>query len=92
MAETLHLQNPDQVTEQAAGPSRLGRAMGKIGEGVRWAAPVVGTALKEETGVDPYRFAAEQPELNHDQQFATGVTRWAIRRAAEHMTERRAAA
>lgn len=71
--------------------SALRTAGSAMAEGARWAAPAVGTALKEETGVDLYRFAGEQPELNKDQNFAAGVTRWAIRRAVEHMAERQGA-
>jgi hypothetical protein len=77
------------------GPSRLMGALRTAGnamrEGGRWAAPVVGAALQEEAGVDVYKFAGEQPELNEDQQFATGVTRWALRRGMEHLAERAAA-
>jgi hypothetical protein len=76
------------------GSSRLMGALRTAGnamrEGGRWAAPVVGAALQEEAGVDVYKFAGEQPELNEDQQFATGVTRWALRRGMEHLAERAA--
>lgn len=78
----------------ASGPSRLMGALrtagNAMGEAARWTTPVVGTALKEETGMDVYRFAGEQPELNEDQQFAAGVARWAIRRGMEHLAERQA--
>lgn len=84
---------PDPAPD--SGQSRLMGALKTAGsavaEGARWAAPVVGTALKEETGVDLYKFSAEQPELDRDQNFAAGVTRWAIRRGLERLAESQAA-
>ncbi len=77
---------PDEGTSSAS-------AMDLLKQGARWMAPVVGTALKEEAGIDPYRFTSEgQPELTEDQQFVTGFVRWAGRRGAEMLAERAAAA
>lgn len=75
------------------GPSRLGgalkTAMEATGQAARWIAPAAGTALKEETGFDPFQFTKEgQPDLDQDQQFVSGCLRWAGRRGAEVLAER----
>ena len=75
------------------GPSRLGgairTAVEATGQAARWIAPAAGTALKEETGFDPFQFTKEgQPDLDQDQQFVSGCLRWAGRRGAEVLAER----
>ncbi len=85
--EAVQEGNPD------GGPSRLASVLkmagNAIGEGARWIAPAAGTALKEETGFDPFQFTKEgQPDLDQDQRFVAGTLRWAGRRGAEVLAER----
>lgn len=80
----------EAVPPQADGEhSRLASIRDMVKEAVAWTAPVVGTAIKDETGVDPFRFTKEgQPELTSDQNFATGVARFALRRGVERLAAR----
>jgi hypothetical protein len=69
--------------------NRLAHIRGMVKEAVAWTAPVVGTAIKDETGMDPFRFTKEgQPELTSDQNFAAGMARFALRRGMERLAAR----
>jgi len=94
MTTTQETPNQTQAppVEEAA-PSRVATIIGHAKKAAGWSAPVVHDALKQETGADLYDFVgAEQPELTRSQQFASGVTQFALRRAAERMAERSARA
>lgn len=60
----------------------------RLAQAARYTAPVVATALAEETGM-PNLFESE--ELTTGQRFGVAATRFAMRRAHDHIQARRAA-
>ena len=84
----MNEQFPNQAPNQPSQPEPLSR----LSHVARQAAPVVMEAFSQETGIPITYGEGQQAELSTGQQFGVGVTRFAMRHAAQIIEGRRAAA